>query len=276
MSGKKKPKRSFKPKTNQEKIKDEVKDNYEGQAAIRGTIENKNKKVKERKRKDQNLIKTSGIFDSDTFQGKSSGWGSARGSDGKSGGNFQIKAPMVKQEREKFTREDKIKEETETKEVLDKLVDNKFILLDPALVSDPDLDPMKVGLRNHEIDKMRRDLEHIPENEDEFIEALMQGNSDKIFLLQLSDVPLVPPCVDEEDYNPNEERYLGDVIHDAFAQTAHLNCGDVKMEFNSGTSSSFVQEIARVTSSSFQVLGEVSKKVTLAPDIDLLLSQTPS
>lgn len=53
MSGKKKPKRSFKPKTNQEKIKDEVKDNYEGQAAIRGTIENKNKKVKERKRKDQ-------------------------------------------------------------------------------------------------------------------------------------------------------------------------------------------------------------------------------
>ena len=155
---------------------------------------------------------------------------------------------------------------------------------------------------------MRRDLEHIPENEDEFIEALMQGNSDKIFLLQLrwkvkkirlrrwdgknsfwtlydiakknkfyfSDVPLVPPCVDEEDYNPNEERYLGDVIHDAFAQTAHLNCGDVKMEFNSGTSSSFVQEIARVTSSSFQVLGEVSKKVTLAPDIDLLLSQTPS
>ena len=44
---------------------------------------------------------------------------------------------------------------------------------------------MKVGLRNHEIDKMRGDLEHIPENEDEFIEALMQGNSDKIFLLQL-------------------------------------------------------------------------------------------
>lgn len=88
----------------------------------------------------RNLIKTSGIFDSDTFQGKSSGWGSARGSDGKSGGNFQIKAPMVKQEREKFTREDKIKEETETKEVLDKLVDNKFILLDPALVSDPDLE----------------------------------------------------------------------------------------------------------------------------------------
>ena len=64
----------------------------------------------------------------------------------------------------------------------------------------------------------------------------------------------MPPCVDEEDYNPNEERYLGDVIHDAFAQSAHLNCGDVKMEFNSGTSSSFVQEIARVTSSSFQVL----------------------
>ena len=89
----------------------------------------------------RNLIKTSGIFDSDTFQGKSSGWGGeARGSDGKSGGNYQLKAPVLKKERAKFTREDKIKEETETKHVLDKIVDNKFIVLDPALVSDPDLE----------------------------------------------------------------------------------------------------------------------------------------
>ena len=86
----------------------------------------------------------------------------------------------------------------------------------------------------------------------------------------------MPASVGEEEYEPNEERFLGEVTFDALAQTAHISCGEVKMEFNSGTSSSFVQEVARVTSNSFQVLGEVSKKVTLAPDIDLLLSQTPS
>ena len=44
---------------------------------------------------------------------------------------------------------------------------------------------MKVGLRSGEIDKMRDDMEHLAENEDEFIDALLNGSSDKIFLLQL-------------------------------------------------------------------------------------------
>ena len=91
-----------------------------------------------------------------------------------------------------------------------------------------------------------------------------------------SDLPLVPYGGDEDDYDPNEERLLGEVSASVLGQTATIDVGEVKMTFNSGTSSNFVQELARITASSFQIVGEVTKKLTLAPDIDRLLSQSPS
>jgi len=54
---------------------------------------------------------------------------------------LQMKAPVVKREKKVLTKEEIKKEESETKEVLDRLIveDNKFIVHDPALRSDPKL-----------------------------------------------------------------------------------------------------------------------------------------
>ena len=78
--------------------------------------------------------------------------------------------------------------------------------------------------------------------------------------------------LDEDDYDPNEEQFLGEVLVDSFSRTASIEVGNVKMAFTSGSASSFVQEVARITSSSFQVVGEVTQKLTLTPDVDALLS----
>jgi hypothetical protein len=85
-------------------------------------------------------------------------------------------------------------------------------------------------------------------------------------------LPVVAPCGHDDDYDPNEERLLGEIVASPLSLTAHINIGDVRMNFHSGTASNCVQELARITASSFQVVGEVNKKLTLAPDVDDLLS----
>ena len=73
-----------------------------------------------------------------------SGWGTRRhgssGGGGSGGGasSYQLKAPLVKQEKKVWTKEERKKEEIETKEVLSRIVDENFIIHDPALVSEPD------------------------------------------------------------------------------------------------------------------------------------------
>ena len=66
------------------------------------------------------------------------------------------------------------------------------------------------------------------------------------------------PCGDDDEYDPDEERLLGHVNVNVLSQTATMDVGDVKMAFNSATSSNFVQELARITASSYQ--GRFEKK----------------
>ena len=61
-------------------------------------------------------------------------------------------------------------------------------------------------------------------------------------------------------------------IFDGFGKVS-LNVGDMKMKVVPGSDPRCFTELSRMTASSYQVVGEVSKKYTITPDFEHLLGR---
>ena len=92
-----------------------------------------------------------------------------------------------------------------------------------------------------------------------------------------SDLPIIPEgLTSEEHYDPNEEIEIGNI------SLSGDNCCFLKvsegitLEIHSGTQSQFAQEVVRMTSSSYQSVGDVCGKIILSPNVDQLLKSTTS
>jgi len=198
-----------------------------------------------------------------TRGGNSGGWGESSGGGG--GGSGQMRRPQVKMQKPS-TKEEVLVEAKETERILDELGES-FVEADHQLLSHPDLMPVKVGETTRDIHEIRRKIDQV--DDDDFISALRSGHSDRVFLLQMSDLPIVPEGAGMDDeYDPNEELLIGRIDLNGTLQTSH----DINLKIESGTTSDFQQELVRLTSSSIQSVGEVTSKLILRPDIEQLLS----
>lgn len=84
------------------------------------------------------MIATAGIFDAVDVERRGTA-NQARFGGGTSS-DLQRKAPIVKRDTKRWSKEENKKEEEETKKVLQRMFhDEDFIVHDPALTSDPDL-----------------------------------------------------------------------------------------------------------------------------------------
>lgn len=296
-----KPKRSFKPKKKDAQVKVEPEPEVimsDNAPAVDKKRPKQSSTKKPRIKPQREIIQTKSVFTADGvdrrgYSGSSFGGGAGGGGGGGGGGragsrslgdDLQARAPLVARETKFWTKDELKKEEDEAKKVLDQLyMEDRMIEHDSKLISDPTMIPVNVGYPSKEIENRRKELLESDEIDERFVEALRLGNSEEIFLLQVSDLPVVPDCADEDDYDPNEERWLGEVeltnpvIDFAQKPTSEvtIKVGNVNMKFISGTSSNCVQELVRLTAGSYQVVGDVTQKIILTPDVNSLLSSVP-
>ena len=121
----------------------------------------------------------------------------------------------------------------------------------------------------------------------------------QLLLNPSSDLPIVPPAgtgdIDSDDeYDPNEELLIGHielngdrcvlktnddiglqvrVLSVCFLLTCPLvTFAQLSVQIHSGSSAKFAQELARVTTTSFQSVGEVKSKLLLTPDMNELIN----
>jgi len=276
---KKTVKRRFKPKKPAD-IKDEPAET-ESPAAInevKHQTERKSKQTQkqqqQRPKKERKYTQIKGVLDASGVEqrGTQSRWGS------KPSGQPQMRAPAMKQTKQVWTKLDVKEEQEETTNVLSQLADS-WIVDDQSvaeLESAPDLWPIKVGESTKDIDQLRDQLTKLQSNDDAFLRALEIGDSDEIFLLQMSDLPIVPPAgtgdIDSDDeYDPNEELLIGHIELNGDRCVLKTN-DDIGLQIHSGSSAKFAQELARVTTTSFQSVGEVKSKLLLTPDMNELIN----
>jgi len=92
-----------------------------------------------------------------------------------------------------------------------------------------------------------------------------------------SDLPIVPRSAGEDDYDPNEEVYLGDLnveeLSSGLARVS-MDVGEMKMNVVPGSDPHCFTEVARMTASSYQLVGQVAKKYVISPDFEHLLGRT--
>lgn len=89
----------------------------------------------------------------------------------------------------------------------------------------------------------------------------------------------MPRSAGEDDYDPNEEVYIGDLdvkeLEGGLARVS-MDVGEIKMNVVPGSDPRCFTELARMTASSYQVVGEVSKKYMISPDFEHLLGSVNS
>lgn len=268
----KKKTRKFKPNTSKanEKVKDDLNPIHKPKKEV---AQKKPKtELKTKPRKEKTFIQTKGVFGSDNVDKVSRGsavgdkWGSSTGS----GDHFRIKRENY-QSRPRgsnlkpATKEEIMVEQKETERILDELGEG-FIEVDQHLLSHPDLMPIKVGETTRDIQEIRRKMDEI--DDEDFLSVLRSGHSDRVFLLQMSDLPIVPESSLDDDYDPNEELLIGQIDLNGIIRSNK----SINLKIESGTESDFQQELVRMTSSSIQSVGDVTSKLILKPDVEQLLS----
>jgi hypothetical protein len=110
------------------------------------------------------------------------------------GEDFQARAPLVSRDRKVWTKtEIKEEEELAEKALKELYLEDKMAAYDKKLFSEKDYMPVQVEIPLKEINKIKKELSNEANIVDqEFLEALQSGNSDQIFLFQMSDLPIVP------------------------------------------------------------------------------------
>jgi len=288
--GQKKTKRQFKPKKKEAQV--EAKIEPEPEFVVNEANDKKKKKgppeKKQRLKPQREIIQTKSVFSAEGVERRGYGGKSGFGSGGGGGGggvrrtigeDFQARAPLVSRDRKVWTKtEIKEEEELAEKALKELYLEDKMAEYDKKLFSEKDYMPVQVGFPLKEINKIRKEESDEANIVDqEFLEALQSGNSDQIFLFQMSDLPIVPRSAGEDDYDPNEEVYLGDLnVEELSGGLARVNMdvGEMKMNVVPGSDPHCFTELARMTASSYQVVGHVAKKYVISPDFEHLLGRT--
>jgi len=290
--GQKKTKRQFKPKKKEAQV--EAKIEPEPEFVANEANDKKKRKgspeKKQRLKPQREIIQTKSVFSAEGVERRGYGGKSGFGSGGGGGGggvrrtigeDFQARAPLVSRDRKVWTKQEIKEEEEQAEKALKELyLEDKMATYDKKLFSEPDYIPVQVGFPLKEINKIRKEESDETNIVDqELLEALKSGKSDQIFLFQMSDLPIMPRSAGEDDYDPNEEVYLGDLnveeLSSGLARVG-MNVGEMKMNVVPGSDPHCFTELARMTASSYQVVGHVSKKYVISPDFEHLLGRTSS
>ena len=91
-------------------------------------------------------------------------------------------------------------------------------------------------------------------------------------------MPIVPGMDLDECYDPNEELKIGKIFVDddrcilkTGNETGNETESGINLKITAGSRVQFAQEVVRMTSSSFQSVGDVTHKLIMTPDVDQLL-----